>query len=88
MAAAKTSRLNLRISASDDALLRQAAELIGETLSEFVVESARQRAGRLLADRTRLVVEADEWAAFCEALDRPAEVIPAVRELFERPRPK
>lgn len=69
-------------------MLRQAAELIGETLSEFVVESARQRAGRLLADRTRLVVEADEWAAFCEALDRPAEVIPAVRELFERPRPK
>ena len=88
MSATKTSRLNLRVAPADDALLRQAAELTGETLSEFVVESARERAERLVADRTRFVLDAEEWSAFCEALDRPAEVNPALRELFERPRPE
>jgi uncharacterized protein (DUF1778 family) len=88
MAANKTARLNLRVAAADDALLRQAAELIGETLSEFVVESARERAERLVADRTRFVLDADAWSAFCDALDRPAEVKPALRELFGRPRPE
>ena len=88
MSATKTSRLNLRVAPADDALLRQAAELTGETLSEFVVESARERAERLVADRTRFVLDADEWSVFCEALDRPAEVKPALRELFERPRPE
>ena len=32
MSATKTSRLNLRVAPADDALLRQAAELLGETM--------------------------------------------------------
>lgn len=88
MNATKTSRLNLRVAPADDALLRQAAELLGETMSEFLVESARERAERLVADRTRFVLADEQWCAFCAALDRPAEVKPAVRELFERLRPE
>lgn len=88
MSATKTSRLNLRVAPADDALLRQAADLLGETVSEFLVESARERAERLVADRTRFLLEESEWSAFCEALDRPPEMNPALRELFERPRPE
>jgi uncharacterized protein (DUF1778 family) len=88
MSETKTSRLNVRVAPADHALLRRAAELLGETVSEFLVGSARERAERLVADRTRFALDETEWAAFCDALDRPADAKPAGRELFERPRPE
>lgn len=88
MSATKTARLNLRVAPGDGQLLRQAAELLGESVSEFLVESGRERAERLVADRTRFALDDVGWDAFCAALDRPAEFKPEVRELFERPRPE
>jgi uncharacterized protein (DUF1778 family) len=84
---AKTERLNIRVSPQDDALFREAAGVQHETLSEFMVESARERAGWLLADRRRFVLEDSAWAEFVAALDRPAEAKPALVELFRRPKP-
>ena len=86
MSARKTSRLNVRVAPRDDALLRREAELLGESVSTFVVKSARERAERLVADRTCFVLDQSEWSDFCAALDRPADIKPALRELFERPR--
>jgi uncharacterized protein (DUF1778 family) len=86
--ATKTARINLRVTPADDALLRQAAELVGETLSEFLIESGRERAEMLVADRTRFVLDEAALTAFNEALDRPAEIKPELRELVARPRPK
>lgn len=88
MSATKTARVNLRVAPADDALLRQAADLLGETLSEFLIESGRERAERLVADRTRFVLDDAAWTAFNDALDRPAEVKPELRELFARARPE
>ena len=86
--AAKTARRNLRVSPTDDDLFRQAAAAIGESVSEFLVESGRERAEMILADRTQFVLDRKAWKAFTEALDRPAEVKPAVVELMRRPRPE
>lgn len=83
----KTARVQLRVTPQDSALLREAAGLAHESLSEFVVESARQRAERLLADRTRFELDDEHWATFAAALDRPAEPKPAVVELLERAKP-
>ena len=88
MSATKTARVNLRVAPADDVLLRQAADLLGETLSEFLIESGRERAERLVADRTRFVLDDAAWAAFNDALDRPAEVKPELRDLFARSRPE
>ena len=88
MSAGKTARVNLRVAPADDVLLRQAAELLGESLSEFLIASGRERAERLVADRTRFVLDEASWTAFNDALDRPAEVKPQVRELFARTRPQ
>jgi uncharacterized protein (DUF1778 family) len=88
MAATKTRRVNLRVAPSDDDLLRRAAEAVGQSLSDFLVEGGRERAERVLADRTRFVLDDDAWDRFCAALDRPAQVKPAVAELFRRPAPE
>lgn len=86
--ATKTARRNLRVSPTDDALFRKAAATVGESVSEFLVESGRTRAETILADRTEFALDADAWKAFNHALDRPAEPNPAVVELMRRPRPK
>jgi uncharacterized protein (DUF1778 family) len=86
--AAKTARRNLRVSPTDDDLFRRAAAAIGESVSEFLVESGRERAEMILADRTQFVLDEDAWEAFTAALDRPAEVKPAVVELMRRSRPE
>jgi len=86
--ATKTERRNLRVSAADDALFRKAAATVGESVSEFLVESGRTRAEMILADRTEFALDAKTWKAFNAALDRPAEVKPAVVDLMRRPRPE
>jgi uncharacterized protein (DUF1778 family) len=85
--ATKSTRKNLRVSPTDDALFRKAAATVGESVSEFLVESGRTRAELILADRTEFALDTKAWKAFSEALDRPAEVKPAVVELLRRPRP-
>jgi uncharacterized protein (DUF1778 family) len=84
----KTQRVHLRVAASDDQLFRSAAATAHESLSEFLVESGRERAERLLADRTRFVLSAAEWRAFTIALDRPPREVPELVELFRRQRPE
>jgi uncharacterized protein (DUF1778 family) len=85
--AEKTARLNLRVSRADNDLFRAAAVTRDESLSEFIVESGRERAERLLADRDRFVLDDRQWAAFNAALEHPAEVRPELVELLARTRP-
>jgi len=81
-------RLNLRIEEQDRALFDKAAQEQRESLTQFLVESGRERAERLLADRTSFRVESVEWRALEAAMDRPAEVRPELTKLFSRPRPE
>ncbi len=84
----KTTRRNLRVSPGDDEMFRRAANQIGESVSEFLVESGRTRAEMILADRTEFALDAGAWTGFNRALDRRAGLQPAVAELMRRPRPK
>jgi uncharacterized protein (DUF1778 family) len=88
MAEIKSQRVHLRVAASDDELFRSAAAATHESLSEFLVESGRERAERVLADRTRFVLSPAEWREFAAALDRPAHEIPALVKLFRQSRPR
>ncbi len=85
---AKSKRLNLRIDEEDRRLFDQAAHEQRETLTQFLVESGRERAERLLADRTSFRVDAKRWKAIEAAMDRPAEVKPELVALFSRVAPE
>lgn len=84
----KDSRLNLRIAPEDRALFDTAAEVQRESLTQFLVESGRERAERLLADRTTFAVDSEDHKAIMAAIERPAEVRPELVELFQRARPE
>lgn len=84
----KSARVHLRIAPQDKALFERAGSLHEETLTEFLVESGRERAERLLADRSRFVLDDEQWADFVATLDRPARTRPEIAALFARPRPE
>jgi uncharacterized protein (DUF1778 family) len=86
--APKTQRLNLRIQKEDEALFKRAASVHRESLTQFLVESGRERAERLLADRTNFQVDADAWREIVAAMDRPAKRHPELADLFSRARPE
>lgn len=88
MASRKTQRVNLRIEQEDETLFKQAALVHRESLTQFLVESGRERAERLLADRTSFSVDSDAWQEIAAAMDQPAKARPELSRLFSRPRPE
>jgi uncharacterized protein (DUF1778 family) len=80
--------VNLRVAEPDDDLFRKAASFADQSLSEFLIAGGRERAERLLADRTHFVLSDRQWAEFNAALDRPARVRPEVVALMRRRRPR
>jgi uncharacterized protein (DUF1778 family) len=80
--ALKVSKVQLRLRPDQKAVIARAAELCQTTLSNFMLEHAYEAAQQVLADQVHFVLPAERWEAFCEALDAPPRVIPALQELF------
>jgi uncharacterized protein (DUF1778 family) len=86
----KATRLNIRASARQKALIAKAARLKEKTISDFVLENAYQAAQEViaqqkLADQTHFVLPKAEWEAFCAALDAPPKSKPALRKMLTEP---
>lgn len=81
----KSERLSLRASATQRTLLREASQVEGTTVSDFVLRSATRAAEDVLADRRVFGLPHDRWDAFIEVLDRPARELPRLRKLLESP---
>jgi uncharacterized protein (DUF1778 family) len=79
----REARISLRVSTTQAALLKQAAESQGKTLTDFVLSNAAIAAERALADRRLFVLGPEQWAAFEEMLERPARLDPRLRDLVQ-----
>jgi len=80
-----TTRINLRVAPTTKKLLKSAAKLRKNSLTDFVLNSSTTAAENILADQTRFVLPPDKWAAFNAALDAPPKELPALKRLFEKP---
>ena len=76
-------RFQLRATASEEELIKVAADRQGVNVTEFILRSARERAEQELADQTRFMLEDKQWKAFLAALDRPVTDKPRLRQLFQ-----
>ncbi len=84
---AKDQRLNIRASEAEKATLEQAASATHMGVSQFTLQAALRSAEEVLADQTRFVLPADKWDEFTALLERPARVLPALREAAAKPSP-
>lgn len=67
----KSGRWTLRVTPTQDAVVRRVLELSGESLNEYVVRHAVQAAESELADRRVFAVDDTTWAELQAVLDRP-----------------
>jgi uncharacterized protein (DUF1778 family) len=74
---AAVARLNFRVPQRTEQVLRAAAELTGETLTQFTIGAAEERAEQLLAGKT--LVGPDFFDRLVSALDEPVEPNQALR---------
>lgn len=77
-------RLEVRVTPEQDALIRQAADLEDTTVTAFVLDTVTTRAKRVVKQHQDLILSNEAFDRFISELDRPAEPVPQLVELFER----
>ena len=85
--AQRDSRWNFRVESRSDALVREAATLLGTSKTVFVEESAVQRAETVIAEHRSITLDAEEFARFVDSLEAAPTAVPELVDLFARPSP-
>lgn len=85
--AQKETRLSIRATEPEKAILTQAARARHMNTSQFVLQASLDAAQAVLVDQTEFRLPAEQWEEFCRRLDAPPKVIPALRQLFSEPDP-
>src|ERR1700693_6256644 len=82
--ALKSQRLMARISTDQKRLLQRAADIRGQTLTEFVVSAAQEGATRAIVDQEVIELSLRDSQAFAEGLLNPPPVDASLRAAARR----
>ena len=80
----KSQRLMARISDDQKRLLQRAAEIRGQTLTEFVVSAAQDAATRAIVDQEVIDFSLSDSRAFAEGMLNPPPVSAPLRAAAKR----
>ena len=80
VALAKSERMELRISPDVKSEIETAAQLSRVSVSQFIADSAVQRAETIISEHSRIKLTEASWNAVMEALENP----PAPNERLRR----
>ena len=84
-AAAKTCRIDLRATKEEKSFIKRVAGAQGQKISDFVLNSAREKAEMILADQKEFSLSPKQWTAFVAALDRPVNHHERLARLLTEP---
>ncbi|WP_316354690.1 type II toxin-antitoxin system TacA family antitoxin [Candidatus Trichorickettsia mobilis] len=81
----KNTALNIRTSEEKKRLISKAANMIGSNLSNFLIQSATKEAYRILNEQNNIMLDDEQWEAFCNQLDQKPKFKPALHDLLTKP---
>jgi uncharacterized protein (DUF1778 family) len=81
---AKAEPLSLRIDPQTRLLIDRAADALGQTRTEFMLATARDRAAQVLLSQRLFVLNDADWADFANALDAPVPSNSKLKGLLAR----
>jgi uncharacterized protein (DUF1778 family) len=76
--------INLRASRKQKTLIDQAAEALGRSRSDFMLDTVCREAEAVLLDRRYFALSAEDFARFASMLDKPPKDNPKLRRLLEK----
>jgi len=80
--AARDVTINLRASGNQRSLIDHAAEALGKTRSDFMLEASCREAESVLLDRRYFALDAEAFEQFTAVLDLPPASNPRLRRLL------
>lgn len=83
----RAENINLRVSRSQKALIDRAADALGRSRSEFMLNAACQQAESVLLDRRYFVLSDAEFRRFTAMLDKPPASNPRLERLLSTKAP-
>jgi uncharacterized protein (DUF1778 family) len=81
----RDDRLSMRIDPQTKAVIAQAAQESGTTLTTFMVQHAYAAAEILLTEQRRFVLDDERWQKFMDALNAPPKKLSALQKLMSEP---
>jgi uncharacterized protein (DUF1778 family) len=79
--------ISMRLPEADVAMIDRAASLRGRSRTDFVRDAAVRAAENAVMEQGLVRMAPDAFAAFMDALSRPAERVPEMAEVIRRPAP-
>jgi uncharacterized protein (DUF1778 family) len=86
-AGARDETINLRASQKQKTLIDQAAEVLGRSRSDFMLEAACREAEAVLLDRIYFVLSEEGFSRFTAMLDTPPVSNTKLRQLLKKKAP-
>jgi uncharacterized protein (DUF1778 family) len=86
-ATSRGETINLRASQRQKTLIDRAAETLGRSRSDFMLETACREAETVLLDRRYFVASEEAFKQFTKMLDRPPASNPKLRRLLRTKAP-
>ncbi len=83
----RSQRIEVRATPEDRALIDSAVAVLNTDLTSFVMSNLTVAAQRVLADRTKFVIDDEARAIWDEINNQPAQDVAGLRELMARPSP-
>lgn len=80
----KNARLEFRVTAEQKEAIEEAAAIEGRSVTDFSSSALVERAQEVIQRERRLRVDAVQFDAFLEVMDRPARSVDGLRELMNR----
>ena len=84
---ARGENINLRATSKQKALIDQAAETLGRTRSDFMLDAVCREAETVLLDRRYFALSADAFKRFSAMLDQPPAENQKLRRLLKTKSP-
>lgn len=80
----KEARLVARTNEDIRDQIAAAADLMGASLSQFIIEASLERAARVMTEMTRINVSVEGFMSIMDALEQPARNLPRLEAAAKR----
>lgn len=71
MPAPKKQRIDLRLNDNDKSMIEEAAAMTNQTITQFMVSTASERAAEVIEQHRRLVLNEESWNLVMDAISNP-----------------
>lgn len=67
----KKQRIDLRLNEDDKSMIEEAAAMTNQSISQFMVSTASERAAEIIDQHRRLILNEESWNLVLDAISNP-----------------